>query len=150
MWSLLGAHPAPSQPLVHTMAGAVQLLQQARGPVPTKRGEYQRSYMRIIYLATSGRHSFLAFLLFFYHRFFLFLPFFDFDLDIVCFILSFSCGYYAVSSVPVFAATRLAYNIYMYLDIHVRTLISPFYFCLRYAICFRYCVYYILLYLFPS
>ena len=42
--------------------------------------------MRIIYLATSGRHSFLVFLLFFYHRFFLFLPFFDFDLDIVCFI----------------------------------------------------------------
>ena len=25
------------------------------------------------------------------------LPFFDFDLDIVCFILSFSCGYHAVS-----------------------------------------------------
>ena len=61
--------------------------------------------MRIIYLATSGRHSFLAFLLFFYHRFFLFLPFFDFDLDIVCFILSFSCGY-SVSSFSVSAATR--------------------------------------------
>ena len=39
--------------------------------------------------------------------------FFDFDLDIVCFILSFSCGYYAVSSVSVSAATRLAYDIYM-------------------------------------
>ena len=38
------------------------------------------------------------------------LPFFDFDLDIVCFILSFSCGYYAVSSVSVSAATRLAYD----------------------------------------
>ena len=45
--------------------------------------------------------------------FLLFLPFFDFDLDIVCFlffILSFSCGYYAVSSVSVSAATRLAYS----------------------------------------
>ena len=39
-------------------------------------------------------------------------PFFDFDLDIVCFILSFSCGYYAVSSVPVSVATRLAYDTY--------------------------------------
>ena len=41
----------------------------------------------------------------------LFLPLFDFDLDIVCFILSFSCGYYAASSVLVSAATRLAYDI---------------------------------------
>ena len=47
--------------------------------------------------------------------FLLFLRFFDFDLDIACFILSFSCGYYAVSSVSVSAATRLAYDI-MYLD----------------------------------
>ena len=39
-------------------------------------------------------------------------------LDIVCFILSFSCGYYAVSSVSVSAATRLAYD--MYLDTYVR------------------------------
>ena len=46
----------------------------------------------------------------------------DIDLDIVCFILSFSCGYYAVSSVSVSAATRLqAYDMYVY------TLISPFY-----------------------
>ena len=45
-------------------------------------------------------------------------PFFDFDLDIVCFILSFSCGYYAVSSVSVSAATRSAYD--MYLDTYVR------------------------------
>ena len=53
---------------------------------------------------------------------FLFLPFFYFDLDSVCFILSFSCGYYAVSSVSVSAATRLAYDmyIYMYLDTYVR------------------------------
>ena len=48
--------------------------------------------------------------------FLLFLPFFDFDLDIVCFILSFSCGYYAVSSVSVSAATRLAHD--AYLDLH--------------------------------
>ena len=41
--------------------------------------------------------------------FLLFLPFFDVDLGIVCVILSFSCGYYAVSSVSVSAATRLAY-----------------------------------------
>ena len=46
-----------------------------------------------------------------FYFFLLFLPFFDFDLDIVCFILSFSCGYYAVSSVSVSAATRLAYII---------------------------------------
>ena len=50
-------------------------------------------------------------------------PFFDFDLDIVCFMLSFSCGYYAISSVSVSAATRLAYDIlrsvYMYLDTYV-------------------------------
>ena len=45
-------------------------------------------------------------------------------------ILSFSCGYYAVSSVSVSAETRLAYDTYMhmYLDIHVRMLISPFFF----------------------
>ena len=50
----------------------------------------------------------------------LFLPFVDFDLDIVCFILSFSCGYYAVSSVSASAATRSAYDIYMYLETYVR------------------------------
>ena len=62
---------------------------------------------------------FLALLMLTYLYFFLlFLPFFDFDLDIVCFILSFSCGYYAVSSVSVSAATRLAYD--MYLDTYVR------------------------------
>ena len=41
------------------------------------------------------------------------LPGFDFDLDIVCFIPSFSCGYYAVSSVSVSAATPLAYDMYL-------------------------------------
>ena len=45
-------------------------------------------------------------------------PLFDFDLDIVCFILSFSCGYYAVPSVSVSAATRFAYG--TYLDTYVR------------------------------
>ena len=39
-------------------------------------------------------------------------------LDIVCFILSFSCGYYAVPSVSVVSVTRLAYD--MYLDTYVR------------------------------
>ena len=38
-------------------------------------------------------------------------PFFDFDLDIVCFFLSFSCRHCAVYSVSVSAATRLAYDI---------------------------------------
>ena len=50
--------------------------------------------------------------------FLLFLPFFDFDLVIVCFILSFFRGYYAVSSVSVSAATRLAYDVN--LDTYVR------------------------------
>ena len=78
--------------------------------------------------------------------FLIFHPFFDFDFDIACFILSFSCGYYAVSSVSVSAATRLAYalrmipiyQVCMYLDTCVRTLISPLYVCLRYTICFSY------------
>ena len=55
--------------------------------------------------------------------FLLFLPFFDFDFPALVFMLSFSCGYYAVSSVSVSAATRLAcsYDIrYMYLDTYVR------------------------------
>ena len=47
---------------------------------------------------------------FFYFFSFSSSPVFDFDLDIVCFILSFSCGYFAVSSVSVSAATRLAYD----------------------------------------
>ena len=62
----------------------------------------------------------VAFLLFF--LFLLFLPFFAFDLDVVCFMLSFSCGYYAVSSVLVSAGTRLAYDICIYI-------------CTRYMIC---------------
>ena len=71
--------------------------------------------------------------------FLLFLPFFDFDLDIACFILSFSCGYYAVFSVSVSAATRLGY------DINIRTLVRTlrsrlFIFVLRHTICFSYCV----------
>ena len=57
--------------------------------------------------------SFLALLMLTYFLFLLFLPFFDFDLDIVCFILSFSCGYYAASSVSVSAATRLTYDTYV-------------------------------------
>ena len=69
--------------------------------------------------------------------FLLFLPFcdslyfFDFDLDIVCFNLSFSCAYYAVSSVSVSAATRLAYGTWF--DTYVRSF-QPFYFCRRYMI----------------
>ena len=46
--------------------------------------------------------------------FLVFLPFFDFDLDIVCFFLSFSCGCYAFSTVSVFGATLSAYDLYTY------------------------------------
>ena len=54
---------------------------------------------------------------------------------------SFSCAYYAVSSVSVSAATRLAYD--MYLDTYVRWY-HLFYFCLMYTICFSFSVYYLL------
>ena len=55
----------------------------------------------------------------FFYFFFSSFPFFDFSiLDIVRFILSFSCGYSAVSSVSVSAATRLEHD--MYLDTYVR------------------------------
>ena len=67
---------------------------------------------------------FIEFLLFSYFIFLLFLhvfDFFDFDLDIACFILSFACGCYAVSSVSVSAMTRLPYDTYyIYLDPYVR------------------------------
>ena len=56
--------------------------------------------------------------------FLLFLLFFDFDLDYyeIVFILSFSgCYYYAVSSVSVSAATRLAYDTYFEVFILIRT-----------------------------
>ena len=50
----------------------------------------------------------------YYVFYFLSLPsLFRFDLDAVCFILSFPCGYCAVFSVSVSAATRLAYDIWM-------------------------------------
>ena len=39
LWSLLGAHAAPSQLLVHMIIGAVHLLQQAPGPIKTKNGK---------------------------------------------------------------------------------------------------------------
>ena len=84
----------------------------------------------------------LVFLMLTYFTFLLFLPFFDFDLDIVCFIQPFSCGYYAGSSVSVSAATRLAYD--MYLDTYVCWSHIFFWFGLRYTICFGHCVYYLL------
>ena len=52
---------------------------------------------------------------------FLFLPFFDFELDMAGFILSFSCGYYAVSSVSISAATRFAHDIYVYIPMYLDT-----------------------------
>ena len=48
---------------------------------------------------------------------------------------SFSCGYYAVSS---FGFCCDSFSIW-YVSWYV-TLISPFYFCRRYTICFSYCV----------
>ena len=89
------------------------------------------------------------------HRFyFFFFPSFPFSISIwtsFVFILSFSCGYYAVSSVSVSAATRLAYdNIHRYIyNIFVCILIRThadltFYCCLSYTFCFSYCVYYLL------
>ena len=50
----------------------------------------------------------------------LFLPSFDFDLDIVCFHPVFFLWVLAVSSASVSAATRLAYMAYMYLDTYAR------------------------------
>ena len=80
---------------------------------------------------------FLALLMLTYLQsyFHLFLTLSDFDLDIVCFILSFSCGYYAVSSVSVSAATRLAYDIIYRQCILIRTHadLTFLYFCLRYV-----------------
>ena len=80
--------------------------------------------------------------------FLLSLPVFDFDLDIVYFHLFFSCGYYAVSSVSVSAATRPAYD--TYLDTYARWSHLSFYSCLRYTIGLSYCVHYLPFYLFPS
>ena len=74
------------------------------------------------------------------------LPFFrlfDFDLDIIRFIPSFSFVYYAVTSVSVSAATRLAYDTVMYFDTYAGLTFYS-YFCLGYTICFRYRVYYLL------
>ena len=57
-------------------------------------------------------HIFLALLMLTLSSFFLlFLPFFYFDLNIVCFILPFFLWYYAISSVSLSAATRLAHDI---------------------------------------
>ena len=67
----------------------------------------------------------LAFLLFIYFIFFCSFPFFDFDLDVVCSILSFSCAYYAVSSVLVLL--RLVKR--MIRTGHVHTLISTLFLC---------------------
>ena len=59
------------------------------------------------------------------------------------FILSFPFGYYAVSSVSVSASTRLAYDIYACSLIRTYADLT-FYFCMRYTICFSYCVVHLL------
>ena len=76
----------------------------------------------------------------------LLLPFFDFDLYVVFFILSFSCGFYAVSSVLVSAATRLAYD--MYLDTYVRWSHLFFVWGIRFAsviVCSMFCFLFVFL-----
>ena len=75
---------------------------------------------------------YLAFLLFFSFISFVFLLFLLLSISIWRHFVSsslFSCRYYDVASVSV--ATRLAYVWYVS-DTCIRTLISPFYFCLRY------------------
>ena len=106
-------------------------------PAILARLTYTYEYSPCVLSSLLRSSCWLSFFFFFSFPFF---DLFDFDLDIVCFILSFSCGYYAVSSVSVSAETRWACD--MYLDTYVRT--SPFYCCLRYAICFSYCVYCVL------
>ena len=65
--------------------------------------------------------------------------------SIVCFILSCSCRYYAISSVSVSAVTRLARHSLLY-----NTLISPFLFLSEVYDLFQLlCVLYLLFYLFP-
>ena len=64
--------------------------------------------------------SFLLFIYLFIYLFFSCFPFFDFDLDVVCFILSFYCRYYALYSVSVSVATRLAYDMMKLSDAYVR------------------------------
>ena len=86
----------------------VSALHPPRDPCETE--VYAYSPLRAVFL-----RSWCCFFLFFL----LFLSLFDFDLDIVCFVLSFSCGYCAVSLVSVSASTRLAYDINMYLGTYV-------------------------------
>ena len=75
--------------------------------------------------------------------FLLFLPFFRFRLG-HCWFHPVFFLWVLVCCLLVSAATRLAIIYEMYLDTYVRTLISPFYCCLRYTICFSYGVYYLL------
>ena len=44
LWPLLGAHAAPSQLLVHTIIGAVHLLQQAPGLIKTENGTLRKEF----------------------------------------------------------------------------------------------------------
>ena len=69
-------------------------------------------------------------LLFSFFFFLLFLPFFDFDLDIVCSILSFRCGYLALCWLLGFGFCCDSFSIW-YVSWYARTLISPVYFCLK-------------------
>ena len=79
------------------------------------RATWERTSMGIP-LACCLRFAFFIF----FASFFFFLPFVALGLDVVCFILSFSCGNYAVSSVLVSAATRLAYDTLYVSDTYVR------------------------------
>ena len=84
------------QPAVHTsISGFFVLLRRMRIDVLSS-GDYHYVACHVIRYDVP---------LLFFLLFLPFVDFFHFDLDIVCFTLSFSCGYYAVSSVSAFAVT---------------------------------------------
>ena len=124
------------------MMGSLTDDQQIRQPTlqcigPTF-GEYFKMFA---YVYIPGIYTLYKYLLLFPP----FFRFFDFDLDVVCFILSFSCGYYPASSFSLSVWTRLAYD--MYLVLTYAELAS--FFLRSYTICFSYCVYYLLFLYFP-
>ena len=80
---------------------------------------------------------FLALLMLTYLFFFfvLFLPFFDFDLDSVCFHPVFF--FWVLCCLLGFGFCCVSFGTW-YVYWYARTLMSPFYFCLRYTICLLY------------
>ena len=74
--------------------------------------------------------------------FLLFLPFFDFDLDIVCFHPVFLL--WVLCCLLGFGFCCDSFRIWLYFDVSWYVRWSHLLFCLRYTICFSYCVYYLL------